>query len=227
MDLLGVVFAGGLSSRMGRPKALLPWPSAEGEETTFIARAVDWLHGPCSAVEVAAGAQWDEIRRFLPAAASFRSLPDAEPEVGPLGGLVAALERCAELGLDGTLVLACDMPLVEESDVAPLIRRVAAGADVALWAIDGYEQPLCAVYGPRAAHAGRLALDRKARRPVAIFEAVAADGRSLRVETLIPDENSRVRLMNVNTPRDYDLARRRFHECQGRSASSPSGPDRR
>lgn len=227
MKLLGVVFAGGLSSRMGRPKALLPWPRAAGEDTTFISRAVHWLGGQCTVVEVAAGAQWSEISRTLPEAAGFPFLEDAEPGVGPLGGLVAALERCVELGLDGALVLACDMPLVEESDVTPLIARLREGADIALWSVDGFEQPLCAVYGVRAAQAARLALDNKARRPVAIFDALAADGRPLRVDRLIPDKNSRVRLMNVNTPRDYDLARRRFHECQGRTASSPSGPDRR
>ncbi len=227
MRLLGVVFAGGLSSRMGQPKALLPWPAPGGGEVPLLLRAVHWLQGPCVSVEIAAGAQWGTICKGLPTGSSgpLQVIDDAEPGIGPLGGLVAALERSVALGLDGTLVLACDMPLVEEEDVLPLIERVADGADVALWCVEGYDQPLCAVFGPRAAQAARSALARKARRPVAIFDEIVADGRPLHVERLNPGENSRIRLMNVNTPSDYDLAIRRFHECQGRSASSPSGPD--
>ena len=214
---------------MGGDKALLRWPVAtssglerieEGQSISLLERAALALDGFCSHVEIATGAG---CKRASLATGEWGTFHDARPgppppsssgeaaaaaDAGPLAGLVAALERADSLGLAGTAVLACDMPLVEPADYEPLLERLKAGADVAMWTVEGadgacMDQPLVAVYGPKAHAAARAALDSGARRLVSIADYCAADGRNLRVDRVRATENSSRRLVNVNTPSDY------------------------
>jgi molybdopterin-guanine dinucleotide biosynthesis protein A len=100
--ILGVVLAGGRSTRFGSDKAL-----AEIEGHTLLALAVDTLAGWCDHVVVAGRA-----------AAPAPTLPDwPRPDLGPLGGLAAALRLAVDegyatvlsIGVD-TLGLADDLP---------------------------------------------------------------------------------------------------------------------
>ena len=209
---------------MGGDKALLRWPTAtatglepieNGESVSLLERAALALDGFCQRVEIAVGAgdkrssvagePWGTFKDATP---STWSATDGPADAGPLAGLVAALERAHSLGLAGTAVLACDMPLVERSDYEPLLERLEAGADVAMWTVEGpdgacMDQPLVAIYGPAAYLAARAAFDSGARRLVAIGDFCAAEGRHLRVDRVRAEENSSRRLVNVNTPSDY------------------------
>jgi molybdenum cofactor guanylyltransferase len=109
---LAVVLAGGLSLRMGRPKALVPlggrpliaWPLAAAAEAGLEAVVVA---KPGSALPPLEVPVWDE--------------PEAPSH--PLTGLVAALERAGR----PVVALACDMPFVSPG----LIARLAAARGVA------------------------------------------------------------------------------------------------
>ncbi len=91
--ILGVVLAGGKSSRFGSDKAL-----AELDGQTLIARAVDGLAGWCEYVVVAG-------RETAPAP----TLPDwPAPDMGPLGGLAAALYFARDEGYAAVLSLGVD-----------------------------------------------------------------------------------------------------------------------
>lgn len=91
--ILGVVLAGGKSSRFGSDKAL-----AELDGHTLIAHAVDTLSGWCEFVVVAG-------RKIAPAP----TLPDwPAPGMGPLGGLAAALHLARDEGYDAVLSLGVD-----------------------------------------------------------------------------------------------------------------------
>jgi molybdopterin-guanine dinucleotide biosynthesis protein A len=91
--ILGVVLAGGMSSRFGSDKAL-----AELDGHTLIARAVDALSGWCEYVVVAG-------RETAPAP----TLPDwPAPGMGPLGGLAAALHLARDEGYEAVLSLGVD-----------------------------------------------------------------------------------------------------------------------
>ncbi|MEE2940167.1 MAG: molybdenum cofactor guanylyltransferase [Planctomycetota bacterium] len=197
-DLLGLALAGGRSERMGRSKALMAW--GDGRMIDACVRA---LAEVSEDVLVAGG----DLRDLgLPPG---RLIPDAVPGAGPLGAIVAGLTEAERRGSRGVLVLACDMPLVTRAELEPLTRAVGAGADAALWRVDGVLQPLCAAYASTLAPSAREVLAGGARRPVALFAGAATDGRPWEVETFEADQNSAVRLMNVNTERDYDRARRR------------------
>lgn len=222
--LLGVVFAGGASARMGADKATLRWPTPDGGRVTLVERAALTLDRLCPRVEIAAGALPDDAWPDRP------TFEDVEPGQGPLAGLVAALERARERGLDGVLALACDMPLVGPDELQPLVDALRGSdgvgeVDAAMWVVDGRDQPLCAAYRTSCAGPGRRAFDAGARRLVAIFDESAAEGRPLRLERRIADENSSPRLVNVNTPTDYDRALRRA-EGPAAEAAPSQDPDR-
>jgi len=136
---LAVVLAGGLSRRMGRPKAVVPlggrpliaWPLAAARAAGLDAVVVAKPGSPLPPLDVPV---WDE--------------PD-EP-AHPLTGLVAALERAGR----PIVALACDMPFVTPE----LIARLAAMRGVA--APPGEAFP--ARYEPSALRALRAGLAREA-----------------------------------------------------------------
>lgn len=187
-------------------------------------------------VEIASGTSAERLRLALPAslpgsladskAEEWGMFPDALEGAGPLAALVAALDRAAAEHCDTVLALACDMPLVTPAELEPLVAAISEGADAALWVVDGIEQPLCAAYSVACAQPAREALERGARRLVATFDPLqGASAAGLRVRRLEPNENSRLRLMNVNTPGDYDSARRLRDDPKGRTAAGPGGAD--
>lgn len=91
--ILGAVLAGGRSIRFGSDKAL-----AELGGRTLLARAVDVLRAHCDAVVVVG-------RESAPAPV----LPDwPRADMGPLGGIAAALRHACEAGYDQVLTCAVD-----------------------------------------------------------------------------------------------------------------------
>ena len=125
---IGVVLAGGASSRMGRDKALL---EIEGE--TLVSGAARRLGEVCGEVIVA-----DRGRELLPG-----SVPDG-PGQGPAAGILGAAR--ARPG-ERLLVLAVDLPKVPVS----LLEKLAGmDADLAIPRWEGGLEPLCALYGPAA-----------------------------------------------------------------------------
>jgi molybdopterin-guanine dinucleotide biosynthesis protein A len=91
--ILGVVLAGGQSTRFGSDKAL-----AEIGGHTLLARAVDTLSGWCEYVVVAG-------RETAPAP----TIPDwPHPQMGPLGGNAAGLRLARDDGYDSVLTLGVD-----------------------------------------------------------------------------------------------------------------------
>ncbi|MFC0205642.1 molybdenum cofactor guanylyltransferase [Novosphingobium soli] len=103
--ILGVVLAGGLSSRFGSDKAL-----AELDGHTLLARAVDGLAGWCEHVVVAG-------RETAPAP----TIPDwPRAGMGPLGGLAAALHLAYDEGYDAVLSCGVDAGLMPRNLLALL-----------------------------------------------------------------------------------------------------------
>lgn len=131
--LLGAVLAGGEGRRFGGPKAL----AAVGG-VPMVERAVAALGGVVEEVVVVSS-------RPLPGCAA-PVIPDRVQGAGPLAGLDAALRHARARGLDGVLLVACDLPLLTS---APL-RRVAAAlgdrAAVAPERAGGGVEPLLAAY---------------------------------------------------------------------------------
>jgi molybdopterin-guanine dinucleotide biosynthesis protein A len=136
--IVGGIFVGGRSSRMGEPKGLMRAPASEGHAaSTLVERAAAVLRGVGAEV-VLVGERAEYAHLGLPA------LADAVPGVGPLGGLVALLDF-ADDGI--VIACACDMPYVNEV----LARRLLDAPPAAVVApfAGGVLQPLFARYDAR------------------------------------------------------------------------------
>src|SRR5579863_1014206 len=215
LDVTGFVLAGGLSRRMGQPKAGLTLGSE-----TMLERQLRLLRAVTPRVRVvgpAAGSGGIEsvIRSLTPA--GVRIVTDELPGRGPLGGIYSALHATPT---EFNLFLSCDLPCMEARLLRRLRQRaIETGADVTVaQSRDGRVQPLVAVYRRRALPAVRRSLERGQNRVTSFYR---------RVHCVILDwaELSRAGFParvfgNINTPDDYERARRRH-------GGVPATPDRR
>lgn len=131
----GIILAGGLSSRMGSNKALLPLDGSIVMEhvASAIAPAV-------SRVIVAAGPNADAYQAF-----GYTCVQDSYPGKGPLAGLHAAFEASET---EWNLVCACDMPLVQPSLFTAMQRLVESDKThpAMVPRLDGRVHPLVGIY---------------------------------------------------------------------------------
>jgi len=137
-QLLGAVLAGGESRRYGRPKAL-----ALIGGRPMARWALDAL-GPHFSMRGMVG-----NHPFVAQSFGVPSRRDVMPGLGPLGGLITALEWAQEMRLRGVFILGCDMPLVDAALIGRLLdlRGARKGALVPASSGPLGMEPLCAAYG--------------------------------------------------------------------------------
>jgi molybdenum cofactor cytidylyltransferase len=116
--LAAIILSAGASSRMGRPKALLPY-----REATFLEH---WLqvtrHPRIGATRVILGAGAEEIRTTAKLDASLVVL-NPSWEQGQLSSICAGIRSLAEIETDGILLCPVDHPLVTSGLIGDLIAR--------------------------------------------------------------------------------------------------------
>jgi molybdenum cofactor guanylyltransferase len=189
----GVVLCGGQSSRMGRPKAWLPF----GAEL-MLPRVVRLL-GEVVAPIVVVTAQ-DQAVPPLPSHVEIAR--DARPGRGPLQGLVAGLEALRGRA-DAAYVSSCDVPFLQPAFVRRLIELLG-DYTICVPEVGGYRHPLAAVYRIEvAAIAGRLLAEDRLRSS-SLFEEAAT--RLVHPEELADVDPTFQSLRNLNTPADYEAA---------------------
>lgn len=133
----GIVLAGGKSSRMGRPKALLPI-GPDGE--TFFDRITRTLMaGGVEEVVVVVGADADAILAAVtPGSLRVRIVTNPDFERGQLTSLLAGLRTIDRPGVSAALVTLIDSPLISVADVQRLIgARRERGASIVRPASNG------------------------------------------------------------------------------------------
>lgn len=190
----GIVLCGGKSSRMGRPKALLPF----GPET-MLQRVVRLLGRVVSPIVVVAAV--DQELPALPAGIIITR--DEREGRGPLEGLRAGLKALPSAS-DAAYVTSCDVPLLEPGFVS-LMLDFAREHDIAVMEIDGFPHPLSAVYRPSVLPRVEALLAADRLRPVFLFDAVRT--RRVQPHEMTADPTLRT-LRNLNTPDDYASALR-------------------
>ncbi|MGB8261523.1 MAG: molybdenum cofactor guanylyltransferase [Terracidiphilus sp.] len=155
----GFVLAGGRSLRMGADKALVEFA---GEP--LIARALGILRA--AGLDTAIAGARQPLGGYAPVVA------DSEPELGPLGGVCAAL---ATLEAERALFLPVDMPLMAPSLLRCLIGLAEReSAAVAVPQLDGFAQTFPAVVSRAALPFLRRELEAGRRGCLAAFQAAAA-----------------------------------------------------
>jgi molybdopterin-guanine dinucleotide biosynthesis protein A len=178
-----ILLAGGHSRRMGRDKA---WLAYHGQPHwaylhQLLTPLVETVY-----LSVRAG----QIPAFP---ASVSCLPDKYPGIGPMGGILTAMQQDES---SAWLVLACDLPWLDAPTLAELIAHRDPKASVTAFRspVDGGIEPLVALWEPRSRayleqglQAGRYSL-RRALSAANVRLIDASDPQALR---------------NVNSPSDY------------------------
>lgn len=185
----GLILAGGVSTRMGTDKALLPIAGKP-----LIYRLVEQLSRLTEHVTVSVGSperealyreslgEWGEAVSFV---------IDDFPECGPLSGLHAGL---SSIGDGYVFTMACDMPELSEELLSVLLAHTDSEADV----IYAPGQPFHALYHARAAAQIEEALKAGDYRLMGLFNRL----RTVVINSQEQGESSV--FINLNTPAEYN-----------------------
>lgn len=186
----GIVVCGGKSTRMGVPKATLPFGSE-----TMLQRVVRLLGSVVSPIVVVAARE-----QSLPDLPDHVSVTrDERDERGPLEGLRAGLKALPE-SIDAAYVTSCDVPLLVPAFVDRMIELLGEH-DIAVMEIDGFTHPLSAVYRRDVLPQVESLLEADRLRPVFLFDAVRT--RRVQPAEMISVDPQLRTLRNLNTRQDY------------------------
>lgn len=193
-----IVLAGGLSRRMGRPKAFLRVGNA-----SLIERVL------AVAAEVA-----PEVLLVTNQPSWFRHLAvplvrDRFSGQGPLAGVHAGLAAASH---PRAVVLACDLPFVSAALLRYLVS-VGEGFDAVVPVVRGYPEPLVAVYAKSCLSAIEQLLTSASPVKIADFYSQVSI-RYVPEEELAPLVEVEKAFFNVNTPED--LAKAQLWEAERR-----------
>lgn len=213
-EVNGVVLAGGVSSRMGVNKALLP--GAGGDARTLAERQVTLLR------RSGAGRVFLSLRRDEPLSLSALTRESAQEMLevvydegergGPLGGIVAAMRRAPHLHL---LVLAVDMARVGPDLLSTLLTECTAGTGAAPF-VAGRFEALCAVYPPHALAAAEEEMRGPRRSPSALLARLTSE-RLVRPVNFGALETARLKSWNRPDDLPPELRSRIVRDPQARS----------
>jgi molybdopterin-guanine dinucleotide biosynthesis protein A len=191
----GVILCGGKSSRMGRPKAWLPF----GPEL-LLQRVVGVLSQVVSPIVVVAARGQDVPD--LPAGVEIAR--DEHEALGPLAGLAAGFAALGERA-DAAYASACDVPLLKPAFVAHVIAALEE-YNLAIPRDGQYHHPLAAVYRTDLETTVRELIAAGRLRPFFLLERARA--REIDVSELRAVDPELWSLRNINTPEEYDAALR-------------------
>jgi molybdopterin-guanine dinucleotide biosynthesis protein A len=189
----GVVLCGGQSSRMGRPKAWLPF----GDEL-MLPRVARLLAEAATPIVVVAAPGQD--LPYLPLEIGI--VRDTESGRGPLQGLAVGLEALRGRA-DAAYVSSCDVPFLQPAFVRRLVDLLGDWS-ICVPEVGGFLHPLAAVYRIEVADAAARLLAQDRLRSSLLVEQVPT--RVVRPEELADADPTFQSLRNLNTPADYEAA---------------------
>lgn len=185
--LNGLVLAGGRSKRMGTDKDLIKWHNKEQR-----CYAADLLTPFCGEVFISCRA---EQAKDIDSA--YKTLPDTFLDMGPFGGILSALRSQRD---KAWLVIACDLPLLNEDTLRFLIRNRNAQKIATTYQSphDDLPEPLITIWEPESYPVLLSFLGKGITCP----RKVLMNSDVLLLQPLQPEA-----LMNVNTPEDAEKAK--------------------
>ena len=184
--LNGLVLAGGKSERMGHNKASIHW---HGKEQQYY--VADMLLGFCKEVFISCRKGGTEYLDYR-----YKSLQDSSSGIGPYGAILTAFEHNPQ---SAWLVLACDLPLLDNSTISYLVthRNPNSIATTFQSPYDALPEPLITIWEPHSYPVLLSFLSRGISCPRKAL--INSDVTILQV----PDPRT---LMNVNTPEEAHKA---------------------
>jgi molybdopterin-guanine dinucleotide biosynthesis protein A len=190
--LNGLVLAGGQSVRMGYDKGTVNW---HGKEQRYY--MADVLKEYCNDVFISCRA--DQKPQIDPA---YNILTDTFIDLGPFGAILSAFRQNPN---SAWLVVACDLPLLDENTLQYLIanRNTSSLATAYENGVDGFPEPLITVWEPKS---------------YPVLLAFLAQGYSCPRKILINSDTNLLKaadaatLTNVNTPEDLQKIQNELRE---------------
>lgn len=188
MKASGIILAGGRSSRMGRDKSLIVYG-----QRTLIERTADELRRVVDDLVIASN---HTSKYNIPGAIE---VPDIYPGMGPLAGMHAGLKRVEH---QYAFVISCDLPMFK-AELAAFLLELSPSYDVVVPCLNGYFEPLCAVYSKSCIGPIESCLKAGVRRIIAFYPQVRVlpVGKEEIAKIGDPEEL----FYNLNTPADYWL----------------------
>lgn len=191
-SVTGLILAGGKSKRLGRDKALLPWPR-ENSETTLLHHVHTVLASVCAEV-IVVGNRTDLT--------GFTVVPDVSAVGSSLTGLVSGL-RAARTTL--VLAVACDMPFLNARLLRALIDSSSEEWDAVAPMIGDEPETLHTVYHRRSLTTATRMLQASDLRLAGLLKRLQVRRvPAEEVRVLDPDLAS---FTNINTPQELAQAR--------------------
>ncbi len=196
--IAGLILAGGLSSRMGRDKAFVPFHGKP-----LIAHAIDRLRPQVAQFAISVNG---DAALFAPFGLTL--LRDAdERRPGPLAGVCAGLAWAQTAQADALVTSPCDTPFAPRDLVARLLG--ANGGEAAVAASAAGVEPLFALWPTHCFAAARAALASNDRSIHMLLAQIGAREVEIPVD---PDEDWR---LNLNTLAEWRAADAREGAARG------------
>lgn len=177
-DLSAILLAGGFSSRMGSPKALLTLGSR-----TLLEHQTRKLQALGITDILVSG--WEDCPP------GTRFIPDVYPHCGPLSGIHAGLCRIQK---EAALVLPVDMPLLPP-DTLRSLSAAHGSAPITLLEHEGQPEPLVGIYEKALAPLCAGLLEGQRHSPRGLFPLAGLK--------TVPYTADPALLLNCNTPEEY------------------------
>lgn len=193
--LYGLVMTGGKSTRMHMDKSILEYHGQKQSEYCF-----DLLMRYCDKVFISNR----KDQAHLSGHEGFPQVHDHEgyADIGPLGGILSAMQEYPQADW---LVLACDLPFVNDKTIEKLIqkrnRRKIMTAYISTH--DGLPEPLCAIYQAKAR-----------TRLFSFFKKKNYCLRKIMISSNIEllRQKDKTALENINSPEDFKEAVRKLNK---------------
>jgi len=201
-NICGVILAAGFSSRMGRDKALLPWPPvAEGipAANTFLGATIDLLQAYSELVIVVAGQNAPHVTPVVYAHGAFLAV-NRQPERGQFSSLQVGVQEVLNHGRDAAFIALIDRPPVLPRTVKAL-REAFLYAEPDVWGVVPEFKR-----GEETVHGHPILIGREL---IEAFRLAPATATARDIEhqhqkhiRYVPVDDPRL-AMNVDTPEDY------------------------
>lgn len=196
-----IILTGGQSSRMGRPKALLPFDG--GPLIAHIVRTLERLFSDIVVV-AAPGQELPPLRRGSGQALPVTLVRDQVAYQGPVAGIYYGLQEAhGALGF----VTSCDVPFIDLRLISYLISQIT-NYDVVVPYWQERFQPLFAVYRREVAPLLKDQLERGELRPIFLFDKVRT--REVHEDEIRRFDPEGLSFLNMNTPEEYQIALSRW-----------------
>jgi len=138
-NLYGLVLAGGKSTRMGTDKSLIEYHGVPQREYLY-----GLLGQVCERTFISLRKEQEAKAQF-----GFATIADDDRFRGPFNGMLSAHNRSPEVAW---LVLACDLPLMDQASLEQLIKERDPEKFATTFANenDPLPEPMCAIWEPHA-----------------------------------------------------------------------------